>query len=123
MLVVVAVQAQQLPVAAVGRVVVVIMVAVMHGQLLHVGAREFAHAAPADPRIHFQGTFAVAALALVGGAARFGDDFVQPGRVGLFSLHGKQLSRWEGEAAILAPAPAKLAAAAASCHGWTTFLA
>ena len=51
--VIVAIQAQQFPVAAVGRVVVVIVVAVMHRQLLHVGVGEFTHAAPAYPRIHF----------------------------------------------------------------------
>jgi hypothetical protein len=52
MLAVVAVQAQQLPVAAVGRIVVVIVVAVVDGELAHIGARELAGAAPADPGVY-----------------------------------------------------------------------
>jgi len=46
--VVMAVEAQQLPVAAIGQVVVVVVVPVMNGQLTKVGACEFA---AADPRI------------------------------------------------------------------------
>jgi hypothetical protein len=52
--VVVAVEAQQFPVAAVGRVVAVIVVPVMDRQLAKVGAREFAAAATADPRIDLE---------------------------------------------------------------------
>jgi predicted Na+-dependent transporter len=51
MFVVMAVQAQQFPVAAVGQVVVVIVVPVMNGQLTKVSVREFATAATADPWI------------------------------------------------------------------------
>src|SRR5690606_33805035 len=58
-LVVVAVHAQQLPVAAIGRVVVVVVVAVVDRQLVHVGAGELARAAPADPRVHLQRPLAV----------------------------------------------------------------
>jgi len=76
-LVLVAVDAQQLPVAAVGRVVVVVAVAVMHGQLLHVGARELARAAAADPRIQLQRPLAVRSLALLAGAPRLGDQAVE----------------------------------------------
>jgi len=49
--VVMAVEAQQLPVAAIGQVVVVVVVPVMNGQLTKVGACEFAAAAATDPRI------------------------------------------------------------------------
>jgi len=49
--VVMAIQAQQLPVAAIKRVIVVIVVPMMNGQLTEVSVREFAAAATADPRI------------------------------------------------------------------------
>jgi len=79
--VVVAVQAQQFPVAAIGRVVVVIVIPVMDGQFTHVGARELAGAAPADPRVDLQRLFPVAPFALLGRAPGFGDDAVQFARV------------------------------------------
>src|SRR5690606_30892582 len=82
-LVVMAVHAQQLPVAAVGRVVVVVVVAVVDRQFLHVGAGELAGAAATDPRVHLERPLAVSLLALGGRAARFGDDAVQAGVVGL----------------------------------------
>src|SRR5690606_30770279 len=81
-LVVMAVHAQQLPVAAVGRVVVVVVVAVVDRQFLHVGAGELARAAAADPRVHLQRPLAVAFLALGGRATRVGDDAVEAGIVG-----------------------------------------
>ena len=51
MFVAAAVKAKQLPVATVGRVVVVIVVLVMNGQLTQVRARKLASAPTADPRI------------------------------------------------------------------------
>ena len=48
MLVVVAVDAQQFPIAAIRRVVVMVVVAVVHGQLHNVAAVEFPRATPAD---------------------------------------------------------------------------
>jgi hypothetical protein len=63
MLVVVAIQAKQFPVAAIGRVVVVVVVAVMHGQFAHIGAREFPGATAANPGIDLQGLLAIALLA------------------------------------------------------------
>src|SRR5687768_7759029 len=53
-LVLVAVDAQQLPVAAVGRVVVVVAVLVVHGELAQALAVELARAARADPRQDLQ---------------------------------------------------------------------
>src|SRR6266513_5101071 len=79
--VVVAIQTQQLPVAAIGRVVVVIVVSVVDGQFAHVGASELAGAAPADPRVDLQRLFPVAPFALLGGATGFGNDAVQFARI------------------------------------------
>ena len=53
MFVVVAIEAQQLPVAAVGGVVVVVVVAVVNGEFGDVFAGEFALAAAADPGVEF----------------------------------------------------------------------
>jgi hypothetical protein len=50
MVVVAAVQAAELPVAAVRRIVVVVVVAVMHGQFAQLGPPELPRAAAADPR-------------------------------------------------------------------------
>ena len=61
--VVVTVQAEQLPVASIRWIVVVIMVAVMDREFMHVGASEFPRATAADPRIHFQSLFPVSLLA------------------------------------------------------------
>ena len=49
--VVMAVQAQQFPVAAIGRVVMVVVVAVMHRQFAHIGLAEFPPTATADPGV------------------------------------------------------------------------
>ena len=81
MFIVMAVQAEKLPVAAVGRIVGVIVVAVMNRQFTQVGAGEFPRAAPADPRIEFQRLFPVALAARFGAAASIGEDAVQLARV------------------------------------------
>src|ERR1700674_2760771 len=76
--VVMAIQAKQLPVAAVRRIVVVVVVAVMHGQLTQIFMREFACAAATDPGIDLQGALPIALFALLPAASRLGDDTVQP---------------------------------------------
>src|SRR5437763_4292651 len=58
-LVLVAVDAQQLPIAAVRRIVVVIAILVMHGQLAQTLARELAAAARADVRQQLEGLIAI----------------------------------------------------------------
>jgi len=68
-----AVQAQQFPVAAIERIVVVIVVAVMNGKLAQVGAREFAPAATADPWINLECSLSITLFALGSGAAGVGD--------------------------------------------------
>ena len=74
MFIVVAIDAQQLPVAAVLGIVVVIMIAVMHGKFLQSLAGEFAPAAGADPGIKFQRPFAVGQRPRVALSPRPGDD-------------------------------------------------
>ena len=63
MFVVVAVEAQQLPVGAVLRVVVMVVIAVVHGQLAQALAGKLAGAAAADVRVHLQCLVAVAFFA------------------------------------------------------------
>ena len=76
-LIIVTVDTQQLPVAAVGRVVVVVMVPVMHRELAQVLAREFARAAPANPRIDLERSLSILLLALLPVTPRLGDDPIQ----------------------------------------------
>ena len=91
-LVVMAVQAQQFPVAAIRRIVVVIVVAVMDRQLAQVGAREFARATTADPRIDLERLLSVALLALGSSAAGVGHYAVESGRVPRFHPESPSLS-------------------------------
>ena len=94
MLVVVAVEAQQLPVAAVGRIEFVVVIAVVDGQLMPGGVVELARAAAADPRLHLHRLLAVAEVALVGGSYRVGDDAVEAGVVGDLCLLQNEMSRF-----------------------------
>jgi len=99
-LVVVAIETEQFPVAAVGRIIVVVVVAVMHRQLAQVGAGEFARAAAADPGVDLQRLLAVGLLAPLGGAAGFEDELVDA--VG--GLHGDgdwKVSVWNTAADLL----------------------
>src|SRR5207244_7386327 len=78
MLVVVTVDAQQFPVAAIGRIVVVVVIAMMDGELPHGRVVELAPAATADPRVDLECPLAVTLLAFVTCASSFGDDAVEP---------------------------------------------
>src|SRR6185295_11239270 len=78
-LVLVAVHAQELPVAAVGRVVVVVAVLVVHGELAQTLAAELARAAAADPRQDLERLLAVGAGALLLRFFRLGDEVVELG--------------------------------------------
>jgi hypothetical protein len=84
--VVMAIDAQQLPVAAIGRVVIVIVVTVMHGEFLQIVTRELALAASTDPRVELERLLAVRLLALQQIALRAGHNFVQAVAAGLGSL-------------------------------------
>src|SRR5439155_504224 len=76
-LVVVAVDTQQFPIAAVRRIVVVVVVAVVDRELRHVAAIELARTSAADPRIDLERLLAIARRTLLAGAARVGDDTVE----------------------------------------------
>ena len=83
MLVLVAVDAEQFPVAAIQRIVVVVVVFVVHGQLAQAHTRKLACASPADPGKQFERALAVSRLALVAVPARFGDHAVEPRLIGI----------------------------------------
>ena len=74
--VVVAIDAQQFPGAAIRRVVVVIMITMMHGELLQVYAGELARAASANPRVLLERLFTVAEFALSAVALGGSDDLI-----------------------------------------------
>jgi hypothetical protein len=88
--VVVAVQAQEFPVAAIGRIVVVIMVPVMDGQLAHIPVREFPATATTDPRVDLQSPFPVPLRALVGESPCFCNDAIKSPWVSRF-LHSSAM--------------------------------
>src|ERR1700733_9793492 len=77
MLVIVAIQAKQLPVAPIRRIVVVVVVAMVNSQLAQILAGELPSAAPADPGVDLESLPAIALPALQGGAAGVGDDLVE----------------------------------------------
>lgn len=81
MLVVVAVHTEQFPVAAIGRIEIVIVVAMMNGQFGQVCARELARATAANPRIHLERAFAITMAALFRVTTRSSDDAVEFGVV------------------------------------------
>ena len=77
MLVVVAVDAEQFPIAAIRRIVIVIVVAMVHGQFTDIDARKFTRATPADPWIHTQRTIPITMPTLFRRTPRVGNDTVQ----------------------------------------------
>ena len=87
-LVVVAVDAKQLPVAAVKRIVVVVVIAMMDRELAQILPGEFTRTPSADPRIHLQRFRTIAPLALFRLTARFGDDLLQPVTAPPVFIHG-----------------------------------
>lgn len=86
-LVVVTVHAKQLPVAAVRGIVVVVMIAMVHGELAQIRPRELAPAAPADPRKEPEGLFAIALLPFLADAPRCGNDPIECAGVRLSVRH------------------------------------
>ena len=86
-LVVVTIQTQQLPVAAVGGIVVVVVVAVMHGQLLQVLAHELARAAATNPRIDLQRLLAVTQFARLPVAQGLGNHSIRVCTLCLINSH------------------------------------
>ena len=75
---IVAIEAQQFPVTAVGRVIVVIMIAVMHRESRQIRAAEFPAAAAAYPRIQLQRLLAVRMFAQFPLAPGGGNDLIEP---------------------------------------------
>ena len=95
MLVLVAVDAQQLPVAAIRRVVIMVVVAMMHRELLQIVAGELARATGTDPRVELQRPLAIALLALRGILSGLGDNAVQA--MGVGSGYGSVGRAWRGD--------------------------
>ena len=83
MFVVMAINAKQLPIAAVRGIVVVVVIPVVHGKLHDVAAIEFPRATSADPRINLERPLAIAGCALLARTAGVGDNMIQLGAVGL----------------------------------------
>jgi hypothetical protein len=92
MLVLVAVDAEQLPVAAIQRIVIVIMILMVNREFAQAHAGELAGAAAADPRIEFERAFAIGGFALAAVPAGFGYDAIQARLIGDWGLgHDREL--------------------------------
>ena len=77
-LVVVTIDAQQLPVAAVGRIVIMVVVFVVDGQLAQLFSAKFSSAAGTDPGIHLERSFPIGLLPLLPVAPDLVNHPVQP---------------------------------------------
>ena len=77
MFVIVAIVAQQFPVASVTRIIVVIMIFVMHGEFPQPLSFELTSATAADMREHLQGLFSIALHSVFLLTPRFGDETVR----------------------------------------------
>ena len=84
MFVIVTVQTQQFPIAAIGRVVVVIVITVVNCKFTQIGAREHASAAATYPWINLQRSLTIALRPLIGGAPSVGHDSIQLARITRF---------------------------------------
>ena len=79
-----AIHTQQLPVTAIGRIIVVVVITMMHRQLLQILAREFARATPTNMRVHFQRLFTISQFTLLTGTSRSSHDLIQ---LAIFRFH------------------------------------
>ena len=75
--VVMTIHVQQLSVASVLRIIVVIMDPVMHGQLMHIFASKLTRTPTAYPGVHPERLFAIPAFSLQAIPLRFGNHAVQ----------------------------------------------
>jgi hypothetical protein len=82
MFVLVAIDAKQFPVAAIERIVVVIVIFMVHCQFAQAHTGKFTTAATADVWIDFQRPVAIRCFALAAVPARFGYDAVEPRLIG-----------------------------------------
>ena len=88
MFVVVAVKTEQFPVAAIARVIVVIVILVMHRQLAHVLPCELSGAAAADPRVDLQGLLPVTGFSSLPAANGLGNHSIGMGTFFVGNGHG-----------------------------------
>ena len=77
MLIVVTVNAQQFPIAAIARIVVVIVVPVVHREQMQIRAGELARAAPTNPGEDPERLLAISLLPELPVAPRLGNDLIQ----------------------------------------------
>jgi hypothetical protein len=87
-LIVVAIEAEEFPVAAVRRVVVVIHVLMVNRQLPQIFVAEVAATPTTDPGVELEGLIAVAQSALIAGLAGRGHDLVKLTKVNLLAREG-----------------------------------
>ncbi len=86
-LIIVAIQTKEFPVTAIGWVVFVIVVTMMHRKLMQARAFERSAAASADPGKQAQGLFTVAPFTRIARLPRGGDDAIQLGLIRGLPVH------------------------------------
>lgn len=94
-----AVEAQQLPVAAIRRIVIVVVILVMDGELLQVGAGKRPRAFPANPRVNFERLFPISLVALLCVAPGIGNDPVELAGVGFLGHVATLMKKMPGKSA------------------------
>lgn len=80
-LVIVAVDAQQFPIASIRRVIAVVVITVMDGKLVHRRAVELTSAPPTNPRVNFECAFPVAVITTLRRASRVEHEAIQAGMI------------------------------------------
>jgi hypothetical protein len=77
MFVIVAIKAQEFPIAAIGWIIIMIVIAMVNSELLKISGCKFSRAASANPRVHFErlSTIGLFTFSLI--FSRVGDDLIE----------------------------------------------
>jgi len=99
MLIVVTIHAEQLPVAAVQGIIVMVVISMVYREFKKIGPSEFPATPAAYPGIHLKCSLPVALVPLLHGATSFRDDPVQF-ILALFRWHIEKFSTIQGDLAL-----------------------
>src|SRR5699024_666088 len=77
MFIIMTIETQQLPITAIARVIIMVMIAVMNGQFAHIAVIKLPLTAPTHPRIHFKCLLSIAHLPLTAILMGFGNNLIK----------------------------------------------
>lgn len=92
MFVIVAVDTEKLPIAAIGRIIVVVVISVVYGEFMDIVMIELPGTTAANPRKKLERLFAVASFALCAATLRFSDNTIKTISVHRSGLLGHELA-------------------------------